>query len=214
MSVTAETEVFLVDDHPLVRAGLAQLLRASGLSVTGEAASGAEVLSHAALRGRPLVVVDLSLGEESGLDLIQQLCQRGLAVLVYSMHEGAQTIRHALDAGAGGYVTKREAAQSLLEAVRAVRSGSRYLSPRAAAALHALTPLDALSAQQRQIYRMLGRGCANEEIAARLDISVRTLESYCSRIMDKLGILGTKELRQLAIRCADADRDGARLAQP
>lgn len=202
MSVPAPPQLFLVDDHPSVRAGLAHLLRAAGFAVAGEAESAAETLSHPALAMKPLVIVDLALGEESGIDLIKRLCLRGLPVLVYSMHESAHMIRHAFDAGAGGYVTKREAAHALAEGVNAVSAGARYLSPRAAAAFREAAPLDGLSGQQRLIYRLLGQGFSNEEIARRLDISVRTLESYCARIMDKLGVQGTKELRRQAIRDA------------
>jgi len=207
MSAVQKTSVFLVDDHPMVRAGLAQLLQASGFTVLGEAGSSNETLTHPALSERPLVIVDLSLGEDSGVELIRRLCRLGIAVLVYSMHEGAQTIRRALEAGAGGYATKRDASESLIEAVQAVHAGSRYLSPRVIAAMQKASPLDVLSVQQREIYRLLGQGCSNEEIAGQLDISVRTLESYCARIMDKLGVQGTKELRQLAIRAA-ADGNG------
>ena len=153
-------------------------------------------------------MVELALGDESGFDLIRKLRARGLAVLVYSMHEGPNAIRRALDAGAGGYVTKREAAESLATAIRAVLAGSCYLSPRAAAALQELTPLDGLSGQQQQIYRLLGRGTPNEDIARQLGISVRTLESYCVRIMDKLGVQGVKELRRRAIRDALAAGTG------
>jgi len=204
MSVPAMPQLFLVDDHPLVRAGLAHLLQASGFVVAGEAGSSAETLAHPALDMKPLVIVDLSLGDESGIDLIKRLRVRGLPVLVYSMHEGSHLIRSAFEAGAGGYVTKREAAHSLAEAIHAVGAGSRYLSPRAAAAFHEPTLLDGLSGQQRQLYRLLGQGCANEEIARQLNISVRTLESYYVRVMDKLGVHGVKELRQQAIRDARA----------
>lgn len=200
MSVPDLPLLFLVDDHPLVRAGLAHLLQASGFVVAGEAGSSAETLAHPALDMKPLVIVDLSLGDESGIDLIKRLRVRGLPVLVYSMHEGYHLIRSAFEAGAGGYVTKREAAHSLPEAIRAVGAGTRYLSPRAAVAIEEPTPLDGLSGQQRKLYRLLGQGCANEEIARQLGISVRTLESYCARVIDKLGLQGVRELRQQAIR--------------
>ena len=195
---------FLVDDHPLVRAALAQMLAGAGFVPVGQAGTPAEALAHPALAASRLAVVDLSLGEASGFDLIRKLRARGLAVLVYSMHEGPNAIRRALDAGAGGYVTKREAAESLAAAIRAVLAGGRYLSPRAEAALQELTPLAGLSGQQQQIYRRLGQGAANEDIARQLGISVRTLESYCVRIMDKLGVQGIKELRRRAIRDAVA----------
>ena len=210
MNGPEQPRIFLVDDHPLVRAALAQLLAGAGFVPDGQAGTPAEALAHPALAASHLAVVDLALGEESGLDLIRKLRARGLAVLVYSMHEGPHAIRRALDAGAGGYVTKREAAESLAAAIRAVLAGARYLSPRAEAALQELTPLDGLSGQQQQIYRLLGQGAANEDIARQLGISVRTLESYCVRIMDKLGMQGVKELRRRAIRDAlEAGTGGA-----
>lgn len=202
MNETAPLRVFIVDDHPLVRAGLAQLLQATGCAVAGEAGSCGETLAHPALDSGPLVVTDLSLGDADGIDLVRTLRRRGLRVVVYSMHEGPETIRRALEAGACGYVTKRDAPMALDEAVRAVGAGGDYLGPRADAALRAQTPQNVLSGQQNRIYRLLGEGCSNEEIASRLAISVRTLESYCARIMDKLGIPGAKELRQQAIRDA------------
>lgn len=194
--------LFLVDDHPLVRSALEQLLAGAGFAPVGQASTPAEALAHPALAASRLAVVDLALGEENGFDLIRKLRARGLEVLVYSMHEGPNAIRRALDAGAGGYVTKREAAESLAVALRAVLAGTRYLSPRAEAALRELTPLDGLSGQQQQIFRLLGRGESNEAIARQLGISVRTLESYCARILDKLGLPGIKELRRRAIRDA------------
>lgn len=201
--------LFLVDDHPLVRTALAQLLAGAGFDPAGQAGTSAEALAHPALAASHLAVVDLALGEEGGIDLIRKLRARGQAVLVYSMHEESHVIRRALEAGAGGYVTKREAAESLATAIRAVLAGARYLSPRAEAALQELTPVDGLSGQQQQIYRLLGQGAANEDIARQLGISVRTLESYCVRIMDKLGTQGIKELRRRAIRAAVASGSGA-----
>ena len=209
MSGPDQPRLFLVDDHPLVRTALAQLLAGAGFDPAGQAGTSAEALAHPALAASHLAVVDLALGEEGGIDLIRKLRARGQAVLVYSMHEESHVIRRALEAGAGGYVTKREAAESLATAIRAVLAGARYLSPRAEAALQELTPVDGLSGQQQQTYRLLGQGAANEDIARQLGISVRTLESYCVRIMDKLGTQGIKELRRRAIRAAVASGSGA-----
>ena len=209
MSGPDQPRLFLVDDHPLVRTALAQLLAGAGFDPAGQAGTSAEAVAHPALAASHLAVVDLALGEAGGIDLIRKLRARGQAVLVYSMHEESHVIRRALEAGAGGYVTKREAAESLATAIRAVLAGARYLSPRAEAALQELTPVDGLSGQQQQIYRLLGQGAANEDIARQLGISVRTLESYCVRIMDKLGTQGIKELRRRAIRAAVASGSGA-----
>lgn len=198
--MTAPARVFLVDDHPMVREGLANLLEGAGLVIVGEADGAGEALAHPSLPRSDLVVVDLALGEESGIDLISNLRKRDLAVLVYSMHERSDVVRQALEAGANGYVTKREASNALLEGIRRVLEGSQFLSLRAAKALDKATPLDALTGQQQQIYRLMGQGLSNDEIARQLAISVRTLESYAVRIMDKLSIQGVKELRRRAIR--------------
>ena len=205
MSVDHASRIFIADDHPLVRDALVQLLTGAGFEVTGGAADGQETLAHPALASCRLAIIDLSLGAESGLDLIRRLRILGIAVLVYSMHEESNVIRRAMEAGANGYVTKSETASSLLNAVRALLAGARYLSPRVETALCESSSFESLSGQQRQIYRLLGQGCSNEEIAERLAISVRTLESYCVRIMDKLGAQGARELRRQAIR--DAARD-------
>lgn len=202
MNRSEPPRIFIVDDHPLVRAALAQLLAGAGFKPEGQANDSAEALAHPALAASQLVVVDLALGEESGIDLIKKLRAKGLAVLVYSMHEGSNVIRRALEAGAGGYVTKREAAESLGAAIQTVLAGVRYLSPRTEAALREFSPLNGLSGQQQQIYRHLGQGGSNEEIARQMGISVRTLESYFVRILDKLGLPGVKELRRQAIRDA------------
>lgn len=208
MKTAEKTGIFIVDDHPLVRSALEQLLTGAGYMLAGQAGNGPETLAHPALAASRLAVVDLALGDESGMDLIRRLREQGLMVLAYSMHEGSNVIRRALEAGANGYVTKREPAQALLDAIAAVLAGQRHLSPRAAAVLKELSPLDALSGQQQQIYRHLGQGISNEGIAQRMNISVRTLESYFVRILDKLGLPGVKELRRQAIRDAVGTEPG------
>lgn len=201
---TTPARLFLVDDHAMVREGLATVLTQAGFAICGQAGNIRETFAHPELATADLAVVDLSIGEDSGLKLIQALRARRLPSLVYSMHEDANIVRHAFAAGALGYVTKREVAQSLLEALQTVLTGERYLSPRVAAALQKSAPLDGLNGQQRQLYRLLGQGCTNEQVAQRLGISLRTFESYCVRIVDKLGVSGVKELRQQAIRAARA----------
>ncbi len=196
--------VFLVDDHPLVRQGLTLLLESAGFVISGEAQNLQATLAHPGLASAHVVVLDLSLEESSGLELIPALCGRGLRVVVYSMHEDPAIVRRALAAGATGYVTKREAADSLAQAVRTVLDGGTFISPRAATALVQSATEPELSRQQEQLYDLLGQGCAAEEIAARLHVSPRTVETYCTRLMDKLGVAGMKELRRQAI--ADRQR--------
>lgn len=201
--------VILVDDHPIVRAGVAAVLAREEIDVCAEAESRAQA-SRALDRFSPeLAVVDLSLGRDSGLDLIAELDDRGIRVLVYSMHEDGEQIRRALAAGACGYVTKREMHQVLVDAVRAVAAGEEYLGPRAAAALasrltgagrrHGHGDLDSLSEREQQVYHLLGEGATISEIAAEMHISTRTAESYCARMMEKLDLSGMRPLRRDAI---------------
>lgn len=201
----SSVRVVLVDDHLAMRQGLALLLSQEGLQVCGEAANRAETISSVEA-GRPdIVLMDISLGEESGLDLIADVVDRDAKVLCYSMFEDAATIRKALHAGALGYVTKREMADCLLAAVASVLAGNRHLSPVAAQSLSADCPdqpvqTPVLSRREQQIVALIGRGLPNMEIAATLNISIKTVEAYCSRIMDKLDLHGMREIRQYAIR--------------
>ena len=200
--------VFLVDDHPAMRQGLALLLTQEGLEICGEAQNRAETMAHIDTANPDIVLLDISLGEESGLDLIADIMARDVRVLCYSMLDDSATIKKAFDAGATGYVTKRELAECLLLAVREVLAGNRHISPGAAQSLSVNTADDkpaataALSQREKQIVALIGKGISNTEIAATLNISVRTMEAYCARIMDKLDIHGMREFRQYAIRNA------------
>jgi DNA-binding NarL/FixJ family response regulator len=191
--------VFLVDDHPMVRQGLALVLEQGGFAICGEGDSPAAALSHPGFAAAKIVIIDLSLGGENGADLIPALWRRGVHIVVYSMHEDAAVVRRVLAAGAAGYVTKREAAHSLVEAIKTVLDGRTYISPRAAEALARATAEPGLSDQQRQLYALLGQGFDTEEIAARLQVSPRTVETYCTRMMEKMSVTGMKELRRRAI---------------
>jgi DNA-binding NarL/FixJ family response regulator len=191
--------VFLLDDHPLVRQGLAMMMEQGGFRVGGEADSIQGTLDHPNLSSVQVLILDVTLDQASGVDLIPTLCRRGIRVMVYSMHEEPAIVQRALAAGATGYVTKREAAQSLAEAIRAVAAGGSYISPRAGAALAQRAMEPRLSRQQQELYDLLGQGCGAGEIAARLHVSPRTVETYCTRLMDKLGVDGMKELRRRAI---------------
>lgn len=137
------TRVFLVDDHPAVREGLRLLLRQAGIDVCGEAADAAGALGAVRDAAPDLVMVDLSLGEESGLPLLRALggAAPGVPLLVHSMHEDPFHVQQALAAGAAGYVTKREVASLLAHAIGELLEGRQYTSPRAAQALAPAPPL-------------------------------------------------------------------------
>jgi DNA-binding NarL/FixJ family response regulator len=198
--------IMLIDDHPAFRQGLALLLSQDGYRICGEAGNRGEVLSFLEKSRAGMALLDISLGEEDGLDLIPDMRQFGVVALVYSMHEDPDVIERAFNAGAMGYVTKRETADVLLDAVAAVLDGKRYISPRCALSIASRvvsggkTEHDAsLSEREKQVLRMLGNGESITEIAATLSIGSRTVESYLSRIMDKLKLDGMKELRRYAI---------------
>jgi DNA-binding NarL/FixJ family response regulator len=195
--------VLIVDDHPAVRFGLRLLLEREGLTVVGEADS-LEAARQMAATSRPdLAIVDLSLGDEDGLELLAELGrgEPGLALLVYSMHEDVEHIQRALGAGARGYFAKRESAAQLGEGLRSILAGAVYLSPRIARALAEApaTTSRQLSQKEQEIFDLLGEGLGTSAIAARLDLSPRTVESYFARMLAKLGLGGTRELRQQAI---------------
>lgn len=198
--------VLLVDDHPAVRQGVALLLAAGRHMVCGEAQSREEALARLDADDIDLVLLDLSLDDASGLDLLPDLEERDIPALVYSMHEDPETIERAFRLGARGYVTKREDPMTLLAAVGDVLAGRRHVSPRAARILadKALVS-DAggdgglLSDRERQILALMGQGDSSAEIASALSISARTVETYCARMVEKLGLPGMKALRKYAI---------------
>lgn len=131
------------------------MLLQGGFEVAGESDSYNGTLDHPGLSSVQIVVLDITLGQASGVDLIPALCRRDIRVVVYSMHEDPAVVRRALAAGAAGYVTKRETAQSLTEAIRTVAAGGSYISPRAAAALGAMgQSLSALEHQVRDATRL------------------------------------------------------------
>ena len=217
----ARARVFLVDDHPAVRQGLCLVLAAQGHRVCGEAETldNARHAIDAALNNAPphtpqIVLLDLSLGDENGQTLIPWLCDRQLMVLVYSMHEHADIIERCLDAGASGYVSKRELGETLDQAIRELLNGRRYISPRSTQSLKNRQQIlldekggTPFSEREGQILRLIGQGESRHDIALRFGVSVRTVETYCSRIMHKLDLDGMKALRRHAIQLIRKEAD-------
>lgn len=198
-------QILLVDDHSVVRMGLAGLI---GCEIECECVGASNREECVALlQGRKidLAILDVSLGEENGLDLIAWLNEQGVPSLIYSMIEDAETIRRALFEGCLAYVSKRDDSDVLLDGVRSALNSEIYLSPIVSAVL-AREPERAgrelegvLSRREIQTFEMLGRGYSNNEIAEHLAISPRTAETYVQRIVDKLELPSVKELRKLAI---------------
>jgi DNA-binding NarL/FixJ family response regulator len=201
--------ILLVDDHPAVRFGLEQLLSLDKQRIFSTAGHREEMQQQLDAGPVDLAIIDLNLGRENGLDLIEDLRILNIPVLVYSMHEDARTIRLAFARGAQAYVCKREDAKSLLDAVNALLTGISHISPLAAQRL-ACEAIDSqqmaanvdLSEREKQIIALLGQGRTNTEIGELLSISIRTVESYCARAIEKLGLAGMKELRRHAIQYA------------
>ncbi len=206
--------ILIADDHTLVRAGLRRLLEGlPGLVVVAEARSGRETMDLIALHRPDVVLLDLSMPDGSGLDVAEAMRRRHpeIAAVVCSMHSDAETVRRALDVGVRGFVLKDAAVAELELAVRAAAVGELFLSPRVSGALLAphVRPtgvgagVDALSPRQREILRRLGHGETTKQIAAALEISVKTVESHRARIMETLRLRRASELVRYATRYVD-----------
>ena len=206
------TRVFLVDDHPLVRESLARLIdQQPDLEVCGEAANAALALARAPASRPDVAVVDLSLEGRSGLDLIRDLRETCPAahVLILSMHDEQLYAERALRLGARGYIMKREATRNVIAAIRRVRDGELYLSAALAASLaekaatggaDADSRIATLSDRELEVFRQLGQGRATRQIAEALHLSPKTVQAYCARIKDKLGLASATEMLREAIR--------------
>lgn len=201
--------VFLVDDHPLVRRGLRELLSTeAGMQICGEAKTMDEAMDLFDGDGCDLAIVDLSLEEGDGLELVRRLgqCWPGVPVLVYSMHDPTLYAERVFAAGARGYLEKREAPDEVLKAVRRVLDGERYLSSEMTLRLekHGGTfpeehPAQRLSDRELQVFNLLGRGHGTRKIAERLNLSHKTIESHRENIKKKLGLRNHNELVRRAV---------------
>lgn len=216
---TRKSRVFLVDDHPLVRDGLATLINQQvDLVVCGDAEDAANALSKIATTRPHLALIDISLKLTSGLELIKDLRIQhpAVAVVVLSMHDEMLYAERALRAGARGYVMKRESTQNVLTAIRRVLEGGVYLSDRVVAAMALrlggrrssdemeAAPVQQLSDRELEIFRLLGQGRSTLRIADDLHLSLKTVQAYCARAKEKLGINTALELRRMATRWEDA----------
>lgn len=208
-----KTRIFLVDDHPLIRISLRELLAAEpDLMVCGEAEDRQEALEAIARSNPDLVIVDLKLRNSDGLDLIRDLAARHPSVLtlVLSMYDEVLHSERAIRAGASGFVSKQADAGRFVAALRKVLGGEIYWSETAAAQVATRLarpprgvkrlPLDSLSDREMQVFESVGAGTSTGQIAAALHIDVSTVETYRARIKEKLGLKNTTELLQEAIR--------------
>jgi DNA-binding NarL/FixJ family response regulator len=204
--------IMLVDDHPMVRERLADVInREADLVVSGEAEDRHEAIQAILARPPDLVIVDLKLKNSDGLELIKDIRARWpkMRMLVVSMHDESLYAERVIRAGALGYITKQEATRKILLAIRRVLTGSIYLNEKIANRLisrltaHAgqvtATPAESLADRELQVFELTGRGLNTHDIAHRLRIAVKTVETYRARIKEKLKLKDASELLQLAI---------------
>lgn len=208
MSTSPPLRILLVDDHPLVREGLrARLQAGGGCEVTAEAGN-AEAAMQALLREQPdLVLMDVGLkgSEANGIELAAQMIRRcpELRVLMFSMYDNPEYVQRALQAGARGYVLKDAAADELLAAIEAVRSGGTFLSPGVTRRLfRAQAPKPLLTPRESEILSAMARGESSKQIARALDLSVRTVETHRQNIKRKLELDSPAELMRYALEHA------------
>jgi DNA-binding NarL/FixJ family response regulator len=209
--------IFLVDDHPLVREGLANLINQQhDLTVCGHAEDVAEALSGVGATRPDVALVDISLKNESGLELVKNLESQFplVAQIVLSMHDEALYAERALRAGARGYVMKHETTKNVLTAIRRVLDGNVYVSERVVNVMArrlgssrravASSPVEQLSDRELEVFRLLGQGRSTSQIAEDLHLSLKTVQAYCARAKEKFGVYSLGELLRVAIRWEDA----------
>jgi DNA-binding NarL/FixJ family response regulator len=205
--------IVIVDDHPIVRKGLTEIIRNEpDMTVCGESDTAAGGLDRIRLDRPDVAIVDLSLGMDSGLQLVKQLDASlpDVRVLILSMHDETLHAERVLAAGARGYIMKQEAMQNLIAAIRCVASGKTYVSPQMSERIvarvtgrgttrHERAPFERLTDREREVFALIGRGLGTRDIALQLDVSMKTIETYQARIKEKLGLTNGHELIRAAV---------------
>ncbi len=207
--------ILIVDDHPIVREGLARLIdQQSDMRCCGQAGNAAEALSLLESRSPRVAIVDLSLGENSGLEVIREMVRRlpELPVVVLSMHDEALHAERALRAGARGYVMKQAPTDQLLAAIHKVVTGEVYLSEKMTAQLLSSmsrkgstpgeSPLQRLTDREMEVFLLIARGMATREIAEAMSISPKTVDAHREHMKEKLGLSSAAELLRYAVAYA------------
>ncbi len=204
--------VLIVDDHPIVRQGLSQLINAEhDLMVCGDAATVDEAMQSLDSADPDVVIIDLSLADSDGLELIKEIRNktRQLPVLVLSMHDENMYAERLLSAGANGYIMKQAAADQLLTALRRVLAGGVYVSEDLGVSMverlagsegkQDSNPFERLSNRELQVMNLIGRGQTTREVAENLNLSVKTVESHRQRIKKKLNLQTSAQLVHFAV---------------
>ena len=207
-------KVLVVDDHPIVREGLAQMInREPDLWVCGDAANMQRALQLIEALRPDILIVDISLDGPDGLDLLKHIRAQdpGLPVLILSMHDESIYAERALRAGANGYIMKQEATDNVLDALRRILNREVYVSPRIANKMlqqfvggngtdKRHSSLDDLSDRELEVLRLIGAGHGTRQIAEELHLSVKTVETYQAHLKEKLALRNSRELVQYATR--------------
>jgi DNA-binding NarL/FixJ family response regulator len=203
--------ILLADDHAVVRDGLRALIEdGNDLKVVGVAGNGREAVAEAQRLRPDIVIMDIAMPELDGVEATRRIVEKcpDTRVLMLSMYLSAEHIYRALQAGAQGYVLKESAGDEVVEAIRALRAGKRYLSHRITETViddylregASLSPLDSLSLRERDVLQLVVEGKTNLAIAQALSLSPKTVETYRARIMKKLKVHDTVELVKFAMR--------------
>jgi len=215
MTTKTTLSVLIVDDHTIVRQGLRKLLEAEGdIEIVGEAADGREAVTKAAEFLPSIVLLDISMPGLNGLEAVRQILKRSpkTRVMVLSMHKNEAYVLQALRNGASGYVLKESASEEIVTALRALGRGESYLSPSISRVViddylrinsggeqAGRTLYESLTAREREIFQLLAEGLKNHEVAERLHVSVKTVETHRAHVMEKLGLNNIAELVKYAI---------------
>lgn len=214
--------ILIVDDHPMMRQGLAQLIGAeSDLTVCGEAENASLALEAVSSLKPDLVLADISLPGKNGLELVKdfQALQPGLPVLVISMHDESLYAERVLRAGGRGYIMKQEGGKKLMLAIRQVLSGKIYVSEKIAADILETfsgrragaegSPVEQLTDREFEVFQQIGQGKGTRDIADQLHLSIKTVEAHRSNIKAKLKLKSAVELVRFAVRWAESQGSGA-----
>jgi DNA-binding NarL/FixJ family response regulator len=209
--------VLIVDDHPMMRQGLAQLIdNEPDLKVCGEADTGKQALDVMVAQKLDLVLLDISLPDKNGLELIKDIhaVKPELPILIVSMHDEALYAERVLRAGARGYIMKQEGGQKLLQAIRRVLSGQIYVSEKMSARIletfsghrpeTTASPVARLSDREFEVFQLIGQGKGTKDIAQHLNLSVKTVEVHRAKIKEKLHLVTATDLVRYAVRWTEA----------
>ncbi len=199
--------VYLVDDQRILREGLRALLELDGsIQVVGEAADGRAALDGILAVQPEVVLMDVTMPDLNGIDAAQILTRKApqIKVIILSVHSDSEHVYRAFQAGATGYLLKESAGAEVLAAVRAAKQNRRYVSPKIADALalrrDKRSPFESLSAREREVLQLTVAGATSAAIAEKLNLSPKTVDTYRSRVMEKLGVQNLPELVRMAIK--------------